>query len=316
MGGRATPQRPLAATSGETAGLYGPGSEAWRLNREAALLLGAGPRAVLLQVAHPLVAEGVAQHSTFLADPWARLEGTLRSYLRIVYGSSPTAGAEIGRLNALHRSVAGPVRDPAAAARFGAAYTARDPGLSLWVHATLIDSTLVAVERWLGPLPQERKARFYAETLVVGRMFGVPEAELPCDLDAFGAYLARMLGPDGPVHPSRTSRELAAAILRPPLAPLAERGPVARRLGRAAPAVARGLGFVPPAIVTPLLVPAVGLLPDALRVELGLSWGTPQRLVDAWLVTAWSAWRPLFPASVRWFPQARAALARTGTAGE
>ena len=83
MGGRPTAQRPLTADPG----LYGPGSEAWRLNREAALLLGAGPRALLLQIAHPLVAEGVDQHSDFRADPWARLAGTLRSYLRIVYGT-------------------------------------------------------------------------------------------------------------------------------------------------------------------------------------------------------------------------------------
>ena len=58
-------------------GLYGPDSEAWRLNREAMLLLGAGPRALLLQLAHPAVAAGVADHSDFRADPWRRLAGTL-----------------------------------------------------------------------------------------------------------------------------------------------------------------------------------------------------------------------------------------------
>src|SRR6185369_17342039 len=68
-------------------GLYGPGSEAWALNREAMLLLGAGPRALLLQLAHPGVAAGVADHSDFRAEPWRRLDGTLRSYLRIIYGS-------------------------------------------------------------------------------------------------------------------------------------------------------------------------------------------------------------------------------------
>src|SRR5690242_16999161 len=57
----------------DVAGLYGPSSEAWRLNREALLLLGAGPRSLLLQIAHPLVAEGVDQHSAFRADPWSRL---------------------------------------------------------------------------------------------------------------------------------------------------------------------------------------------------------------------------------------------------
>ncbi len=85
------------------AGLYGPASEAWRFNREAMLLLGAGPRALLLQIAHPLVAAGVADHSDFRSDPWRRLAGTLRSYLTIVYGTGAAARGEIRRLNALHR---------------------------------------------------------------------------------------------------------------------------------------------------------------------------------------------------------------------
>ena len=72
VGRRAAAERPLTADPG----LYGPGSESWRLGREAMLLLGAGPRALLLQLAHPLVAEGVDQHSDFRADPWARLAGT------------------------------------------------------------------------------------------------------------------------------------------------------------------------------------------------------------------------------------------------
>ena len=90
-------------------GFYGPRSEAWRLNREAMLLLGAGPRALLLQIAHPLVAAGVAEHSDFRADPWLRLSGTLRSYLRIVYGTADEARGEIRRLHDLHRGVRGDV---------------------------------------------------------------------------------------------------------------------------------------------------------------------------------------------------------------
>ena len=97
MGASVSP-RPIGSSDhADTAsGLYGPESEAWRLNREAMLLLGAGPRALLLQLAHPLVAEGVDQHSDFRADPWRRLPATLRSYLTIVYGSRPRPGPRSG----------------------------------------------------------------------------------------------------------------------------------------------------------------------------------------------------------------------------
>jgi uncharacterized protein (DUF2236 family) len=307
VGGRPTAQRPLTPDPG----LYGPDSEAWRLNREAALLLGAGPRALLMQIAHPLVAEGVDQHSDFRADPWARLAGTLRSYLRIVYGTTAQARGEIRRLNGLHRSIAGPVRDAGIAARFGEAYEARDPALSLWVHATLVDSTLATVDAWLEPLSRERRARFYAETLPVGRLFGVPDTVLPSDVGAFDAYVAWMLAADGPVHPTPVARELADVILHPPLGPAVSRGPIGRRLGPLAVPLGAVLDAVPRGAVSWLLAPAVGLLPAPLRVEYGLPWGVRERSIDAWLRTAWGAWRPVLPPSLRWFPQARAADART-----
>src|SRR5258705_2955611 len=158
-------------------GLYGPTSEAWRLNREAMLLLGAGPRALLLQLANPAVAAGVADHSDFRADPWRRLAGTLRSYLTIVYGSTAAARGEIRRLNAFHRGIV------------GRGYSARDPDLSLWVHATLVESTIAVYDAWLEPLPAARRAAYYAETRPIGRAFGVPEALLPADLEAFDRYV-------------------------------------------------------------------------------------------------------------------------------
>lgn len=271
-------------------GLYGPNSEAWRLNREAVLLLAAGPRALLLQVAHPLVAEGVDQHSDFRADPWARLQGTLRSFLRIVYGGSAEARAEIRRLNQLHGAIRGPIRDPLARQRHGAAYAARDPELSMWVHATLVDSTIVAYDRWLGPYPEDAAARFYEETRPIGRALGIPPSRLPRDLDGFRAYVDRMLDPAGPIHPTAAARDIAATILRPPLGP-----------------VLPPLGWVPSPAYAWTLWPAVGLLPVRVREEYGLAWGPPQRAVAAWLVAAWRLWRPVIPTWLRWMPQARAA---------
>jgi uncharacterized protein (DUF2236 family) len=276
MTGDAEADVTLPATT-DLAGLYGPESEAWRLNREAMLLLGAGPRALLLQIAHPSVAAGVNDHSDFRADPWRRLSGTLRSYLTIVYGSAATARAEIRRLNALHRGIVGP------------GYAARDPSLSLWVHATLIESTLTVSDAWLEPLDRDRRAQFYAETRPIGRAFGVPEAMLPADLDAFEAYWAEMLDPAGPVQVGPLARELAGVILRPPL-------PGA--LSRLA---------VPTAFYDWTLWPSVGLLPPSIREAYGLPWDTRHRLVSEWLVAGWRAWRPVLPAGFRQMPQALAA---------
>jgi uncharacterized protein (DUF2236 family) len=279
-------------------GLYGPASQAWRLNREAALLLGAGPRALLMQIAHPLVAEGVAQHSDFRVDPWGRLRATLRSYLTIVYGSTGQARSEIRRLNRLHRSISGPILEPAAAATFGGSYAARDPELSLWVHATLIDATLVVNERWVGPLVPSERAQFYAETRPIGRAFGVPEALLPTDIEAFERYLAEMIGATGPVQVGPTARELAGTILRPPLGPLHPR-----------------LAGIPAGLYAWTMWPAVGLLPESIREGYGLPWGAGRRLVAAWLTTGYRSWRPVLPVGFRSMPWALRADARLDPSG-
>jgi uncharacterized protein (DUF2236 family) len=258
-------------------GLFGPDSEAWRLDREAFLLLGAGPRALLLQIAHPSVAAGVAEHSDFRADPWRRLDGTLRSYLRIIYGSSAAARGEIRRLHDLHRTV------------IGQGYDARDPALSLWVHATLVDSTIVVNDAWAGPLSRDRAARFYDETRPIGRAFGIPDRDLPRDLAAFEAYLAEQLGPAGPVRVGETARELAGAILHPPL-----------------PGVLARAGLHP-RLYDWTLWPAIALLPEPIREAYGFRWGTFERAVAAWLVAGWQAWNPRLPAAFRQMPQALAA---------
>jgi len=285
MNPQITDDDPVEPVDPEVAGLYGPASQAWALNREAMLLLGAGPRALLLQLAHPQVAAGVADHSDFRADPWARLDGTLRSYLRIVYGTRTEALAEIRRLNVLHGTITGPT------------YHARDPELSLWVHATLVDSTIVVADPWMAPLSRAQRARYYLETIQIGRAFGIPAGLLPADLDAFEAYIAAALGPDGPVRVGSLARELADVVLNPPLGP-----------------VAPMLSGLPAWTYAWTLWPSVGLLPPSVRAGYHLRWGPLEQAVAAWLVATWRLWRPILPAGFRQMPQALAADRRLGQA--
>src|SRR6266513_343490 len=128
--------------------MFGPGSLTWRINGEAVLLLGGG-RALILQVAHPKVAAGVAEFSDYREDPWRRLYRTLDVTLKIAFG------APEGLRRAHHRVVGTDDR--------GEPYRALDPDLLLWVHATLIDTALTMYERYVGPLTPRERELHYAE---------------------------------------------------------------------------------------------------------------------------------------------------------
>jgi len=113
--------------------------------------------------------------------------------------------------------------------------------------------------------------------------------------------VAGMLAPGGPVKVSPVARELAAVVLRPPLAPLAPLLPLPTAGVRAA------LEGIPVATYAWILWPSVGLLPASVREDYGLPWGPRERLLSAWLVAGFRAWRPLLPASFRQMPKALAA---------
>jgi uncharacterized protein (DUF2236 family) len=223
-----------------TGNLPGPGSISWRVNREAALLLGGG-RALLMQVAHPQVAAGVDQHSDFEDDPLRRLNRTLELSLALSFGTPDEVRAAARQINRTHERVT------------GAGYQALDPELLLWVHATLVDSALLTYRTFVRPLTRIDAEAYYQEAKPIGALLGIPATRFPPGLDDFDAYLARMLA--GTVQPDETSRRLARLVLRPPI----------RR--------------VPRAVFAPVEAITAGLLPEDLRRAYGLRWGRPSRAV-------------------------------------
>src|SRR5690349_13092641 len=101
----------------------------WRVDREAAVLLASGPRALLLQVAHPKVAAAVADHSRYASDPLGRLERTLDAIYSFAFADLPTARAAVARVNRRHGPVKGTLPDAVGAHPAGDAYDALDPTL-------------------------------------------------------------------------------------------------------------------------------------------------------------------------------------------
>jgi uncharacterized protein (DUF2236 family) len=184
-----------AGATNPIAGIYGPESLSWRINREAALFLGAG-RAALLQLAHPWVAAALAEHSRAMSRPIARFHGTFRVVFTMVFGSLDQALAAARHLYALHTRIRGVLREGTARWQHGSPYEANEIGALRWVYATLVESAVLAYECALGPLAAAEREQYYAETKTLAALFGLPAAALPEDWEAFTAYNRAMHAAD------------------------------------------------------------------------------------------------------------------------
>ncbi|MFR9676566.1 oxygenase MpaB family protein [Streptomyces sp. TR02-1] len=290
----ATP--PPAATVGPAPGPPPPGGELWEIVGDFRTLLTL-PAALALQVAHPAVGAGVADHSVFRTDPWGRAERSLTSLLLWVYGGD-RAREEGRRLRARHAHIRG-------TDTHGNPYRALDPETYAWVHATGFP-VMRHGQRYLGrPLTSAREHRLYAEWLQVGRVLGIRDADMPRSVDAFRPYYRRMLAER--VEPTPVLRELLSvtAPVPPP-----EAGPrVVRTLLRALWPVLR-----PPFLRLRRFV-TLGLMPPEARDALALPWSPRQerRLRRFGLLVRGVA--AVLPERLRYFPAARRARAehRAGT---
>jgi uncharacterized protein (DUF2236 family) len=170
-------------TESEVEGLLlGPDSVAWRATSDLRLYFGM-LYPLLLQVAHPTVDAGVAEHSDFEQRPWDRLLRTVDYVSLLVYGG-PDAVAAGRRLRALHKRFRGTRED-------GARYSALEPAAYAWVHATLIDTYVRTNGRFGRPLTHNEVDRFYREYRGLGRLIGVRDRDLPPTWPQFRAYFRR-----------------------------------------------------------------------------------------------------------------------------
>ncbi len=188
----------------------GPGSVTWTINREMIVVAGWG-RAILMQLAHPAVAAGVQRHSSFrgsLRSGFARLHSTVSAMLAVMFGDTDRMIAAAAAINAIHDRVHDDGHEPVR-------YSAHDPDLLRWVHATLIDSMPRTYELIVGPLTPRQRDLYCAESAIMEPLLGMPDGWLPRTAAHRDAYLQQMLESGG-LTVNDTTRALARAVLYPP----------------------------------------------------------------------------------------------------
>jgi len=270
------------------AGYFDQGSMMRRVHRERALAL-YGPRALLMQAAHPLAVEGLLAHSSALDDPYDRLARTAEIMDTITFGTRADADRVTRRVRAMHGRVSGELAEAVGPYAAGTPYRAADPELLLWVLFTLFDSAVVVYRAYVGAMDRRDESALWREYRVVGELFGLEAGEMPRTLAGADEYRDDMLDGDR-LHVNDWARERARSIVLEPPVPLAVRPLV------------EAVNFI-----------TITLLPRRIREEYGFSRIPPQPLRSA-LVAGGAeyvkrALLPLMPGRLRFTPVARAASA-------
>lgn len=193
----------------------------------------AGGRAILMELAHPTIAQAVADFDRFREDPGRRIALTAKAFRDVIHGTEDEARQVGRRLAAVHRRVRTPH------------YAATDPQLLLWVHATFVDSLLCIGQRLHGPLTAAEQAQFYRDAVTVGAVFGCAPSSQPATLEEFRVYVDETVES---LTVSDTGRELARAVFWPDV-------PASRK-----------------PLIAAYRVACLGSIPPALRGQFGLPW--------------------------------------------
>jgi uncharacterized protein (DUF2236 family) len=261
----------LRNTGEALAGLFGPTSLTWRLARETALFLGAG-RALLMQLAHPWIANAVAEHSRAHVDRIGRFYRTFGLTFTMTFGTRDQAIGAARRLHRRHAAIHGILPRTIGPFPGGSAYRANEIAALRWVHASLLDTSIVIYDLVLPPLTIEERERFYDENRLTAALFGIPQDSMPEHWSDFVAYMEAMVKSDV-LTVSEAAREVAKQIIAP-----------------------QGVHMSWPRWYWDL---TAHLLPQSLREVFGLHYGEDERRraerVVAWLQRVY----PMLPQSLR-----------------
>ncbi|MCU0499032.1 MAG: DUF2236 domain-containing protein [Anaerolineae bacterium] len=190
-----------------------------RINAERVLIVG-WPRAILMQIAHPMVAQGVADHSEFsdsIRSKLGRFWRTLDQMLRLTFGTPEQIWKAAQSIDRIHARVYGE--------REQQRYAARDVALLKWVHCTFIDAMIETYGIFVRPLTDAEKEEYVYKASVIAPLLGAPHEVVPHTYADLQAYLQTMFA-DQTLIVDRQTQTLARYVLTgvpiPVLQPLIE----------------------------------------------------------------------------------------------
>ncbi|GAC1657817.1 MAG: oxygenase MpaB family protein [Ktedonobacteraceae bacterium] len=254
----------------------------WKIEKEAILLLG-GSRAILMQLAHPLIAVGSYEHSYLISDPFRRARHTLRHTQISAFGSDMAACHTARTINRLHGQVHGTLAMDAGAYTRGTPYRARDPQLLLWAHATLVDTALRTYALFFGPLSSAEKEQYYHESKMRVRLLGLPLDAIPRTVLDLEQYINETLYSNR-LAATPQARELVQKVLFPSASTL----------------------FRP--LTHFNLFVTCALLPQPIREIYGLQWSKRQQHKFDLLIQRMRAVLPYTPRYIRELPSTRSMM--------
>lgn len=252
----------------------------WQINREQVLLL-SGARVLLMQIAHPLVAEAVYEHSYVFQKPLKRLHRTLELTLGMVFGTQQEVQDAASSINAAHRPAHGTLHETVGSYPAQTPYHARDPKLAMWVFTTLVEGAITAYETFLRPLTPEERQAFYEDSKQVVALLGVRRDFLPETIEELYAYMDDMIA-SGEVIVSPRAREIAPFVM-------GQWSPIMRVLSH------------------PISRLTVGLLPDPIREQYGYAFPAWEERVLRLFLRTTRQIVPRLPGIMRYVPLYRRA---------
>jgi uncharacterized protein (DUF2236 family) len=240
-------------------------------------------RAILLQLAHPLIAAGVAEHSSFrggMGAALSRLHHTVGAMLALTFGGEDERERALEAIRTIHRRVHGSLSESCGRFPAGTPYSAEDPALLLWVHATLLESILRVYDRLVAPLSDADRDAYCVDAADVAIALGAHGQDVPRSWPSLQACLDAQYA-SGIIEPCTQARELAAALLAPSSTAL----------------------IAPVAAIMRLV--ATGLLPDDLRSAYGFEWSPWRERAFHATMAILRMMRRVAPRLISWWPEAR-----------